>query len=77
MLFSDFASAAVLITFGVVLGKTTPLQLIILALIEIVLFTVNEIIGRKYLGVITNYGLFKMIISFLNIFCLVTYTIYE
>ena len=51
MLFSDFASAAVLITFGVVLGKTTPLQLIILALIEIVLFTVNEIIGRKYLRV--------------------------
>ena len=51
MLFSDFAAAAVLITFGVVLGKTTPLQLIILALIEIVLFTVNEIIGRKYLKV--------------------------
>ena len=51
MLFSDFASAAVLITFGVVLGKTTPLQLIILALVEIVLFTVNEIIGRKYLRV--------------------------
>jgi len=52
MLFSDFAAAAVLITFGVVLGKTTPLQLIILALIEIVLFTVNEIIGRKYLKAI-------------------------
>ena len=54
MLFSDFAAAAVLITFGVVLGKTTPLQLIILALIEIVLFTVNEIIGRKYLKVGKN-----------------------
>ena len=52
MLFSDFAAAAVLITFGVVLGKTTPLQLIILSLIEIVIFTVNEIIGRKYLKVL-------------------------
>jgi len=49
MLFSDFAAATVLISFGVVLGKTTPLQLIILALIEIVLFVANEIIGRKYL----------------------------
>ena len=51
MLFSDFAAAAVLISFGVILGKTTPLQLVILALIEIVLFTINEVIGRKYLGV--------------------------
>ena len=52
MLYSDFASAAVLISFGVVIGKTSPLQLIVMALIEIVLFTINEVIGRKYLGVI-------------------------
>ena len=51
MLFSDFASAAVLISFGVVLGKASPLQLIVMALIEIVLFFVNEVLGRKYLGV--------------------------
>ena len=51
MLYSDFASAAVLISFGVVIGKTSPLQLIVMALIEIVLFTINEVIGRKYLGV--------------------------
>merc|ERR1719167_130303 len=49
MLYSDFASAAVLISFGVVIGKTSPLQLIVMALIEIVLFTINEVIGRKYL----------------------------
>ena len=59
MLFSDFAAASVLISFGVVLGKTTPLQLILLALIEIVLFTVNEIIGRKYLGVENDKNLQK------------------
>ncbi len=52
MLLSDFASAAVLISFGVVIGTTSPLQLIIMTLIEIVLFTVNEVIGRKYLGAI-------------------------
>ncbi len=51
MLFSDFAAAAVLISFGVVIGTTSPLQLIAMTLIEIVLYTVNEVIGRKYLGV--------------------------
>lgn len=51
MLYSDFASAAVLISFGVVIGVTSPLQLIIMTLIEIVLFTVNEVIGRNMLNV--------------------------
>ena len=52
MLYSDFAAATVLISFGVVIGKTSPLQLIVMSLIEIVPFEVNEIIGRKHLGVI-------------------------
>ena len=51
MLLSDFAAAAVLISFGAVIGVTSPLQLIVMSLIEIVLFLVNEVIGRKYLGV--------------------------
>ena len=51
MLYSDFASAAVLISFGVIIGTTSPLQLIVMALIEIVLFFVNEVIGRKFLHV--------------------------
>lgn len=38
MLYSDFASAAVLISFGVIIGTTSPLQLMVMALIEIVLF---------------------------------------
>ncbi|XP_064651473.1 ammonium transporter Rh type A-like isoform X2 [Lineus longissimus] len=42
---SDFAAAAVLISFGAVLGKTSPLQLIIMAFIEIIFFTGNEYIG--------------------------------
>ena len=56
MLYSDFAAAAVLISFGVVIGKTSPLQLIVMALIEIVVFFGNEVIGRKYLKVqLDNY----------------------
>ena len=52
MLGADFCAATVLISFGVLLGKTSPLQVIVMALIEIVLFIGNEIIGRRYFGVI-------------------------
>jgi len=52
LLGADFATAAVLISFGAVLGKTSALQLFIMTIIEIVLFNVNEIIGRKYLGAV-------------------------
>ena len=47
---ADFAVAAVLISFGAVIGVTSPIQLLVMALIEIVLFNVNEIIGRNYIG---------------------------
>ena len=60
MLGADFAAATVLISFGVLIGKTSPLQLIVMALIEIVLFFGNEIIGRKYLGVIIYYDFFDI-----------------
>jgi len=52
LLSADFATAAVLISFGVLLGTTTPLQLIIMSMIEIVLFVVNEVIGRAYFGAV-------------------------
>ncbi|XP_060063556.1 ammonium transporter Rh type A-like [Ylistrum balloti] len=45
MLSADFAAATVLISFGAVLGKTSPLQLIIMGLIEVVLCQINEYIG--------------------------------
>jgi ammonium transporter Rh len=54
MLYSDFASAAVLISFGAVIGTTTPLQLIVMTLIEIVIFVGNEVIGRKILGAVDS-----------------------
>ncbi|XP_037088885.1 ammonium transporter Rh type A-like [Pollicipes pollicipes] len=49
LLSADFTAAAVLISFGVVLGKTSPSQLIVMALFEVPVFVINEVIGRKYL----------------------------
>jgi len=52
ILAADVIAATILISFGVVIGKTTPLQLIVMALIEVPLFVINEVIGRKYLGAV-------------------------
>jgi len=49
---ADFATATVLISFGVVLGTTNPAQLAIMAFIEIILFNVNEWIGRNMLSAV-------------------------
>lgn len=42
MVASDFAAAAVLITFGAVLGKASPFQMIIIAFFEIMFYSANE-----------------------------------
>jgi len=52
MLYAEFGAATVLISFGFLLGTSTPIQLLIMTLIEIVLFNVNEVIGRTYLGAV-------------------------
>eukprot|EP00092_Neocalanus_flemingeri_P040887 GFUD01044510.1.p1 GENE.GFUD01044510.1~~GFUD01044510.1.p1 ORF type:complete len:551 (-),score=154.70 GFUD01044510.1:165-1817(-) len=52
MISADFATAAVLISFGVVLGVTSPLQLIVMTVIETIIFVVNEIIGRDFIGAV-------------------------
>ncbi|CAJ1076982.1 ammonium transporter Rh type A [Xyrichtys novacula] len=39
---ADFSTATVLISFGAVLGKTSPLQLLIMTLLEITIFSINE-----------------------------------
>ena len=48
---ADFSAAAVLITFGAVLGKVSRLQLLVIAFIEIIMFTVNEFILLQELDV--------------------------
>ncbi|CAF4938869.1 unnamed protein product [Rotaria sp. Silwood1] len=45
LLQADFVCASVLISFGAVLGKTNPAQLIVLALVEVVIQVWNEYIG--------------------------------
>ncbi|XP_051952230.1 ammonium transporter Rh type A-like [Xyrauchen texanus] len=42
MINADFSTATVLISFGAVLGKTSPVQLLIMTLLEITIFCINE-----------------------------------
>ena len=42
---ADFCAGAVLITFGVVLGKVSPSQMMLIALVETVFYSLNEQIG--------------------------------
>lgn len=46
---ADFASAAVLISFGAVLGKVSPVQLLVMAAFEVVIYQVNELLVFDYL----------------------------
>ncbi|XP_053561209.1 ammonium transporter Rh type B [Bombina bombina] len=50
MINADFCTGAVLISFGAVLGKTSPVQLIIMTLFEVTLFGINEFIILNIVG---------------------------
>lgn len=39
---ADIAAAVVLISMGALLGRTTPIQLLVMAVIEIVVYAANE-----------------------------------
>ncbi|KAM5200863.1 ammonium transporter Rh type B isoform 2-T3 [Hipposideros larvatus] len=51
MINADFCAGAVLISFGAVLGKTGPSQLLLMALLEVALFGINEFVLLTLLGV--------------------------
>lgn len=51
LLNAEFASAVVLISFGAVLGKTSPVQLLVMALLEIPVFSVTEWAVLKYIRI--------------------------
>jgi ammonium transporter Rh len=53
---ADFAAGAVLITFGAVLGKVTPAQLMLIALIEVCVYGINESIGAGIFGAVDMGG---------------------
>ncbi|XP_043306391.1 ammonium transporter Rh type A [Cervus canadensis] len=42
MIHADFSTVAVLISFGAVLGKTSPIQMLIMTILEITIFAANE-----------------------------------
>ncbi|XP_077570604.1 rh50-like protein [Stigmatopora nigra] len=48
---AEFACAVVLISFGAVLGKTSPLQLLVMSLLEVPIFAVTEWLVLKYLKI--------------------------
>ena len=48
---ADATAATILISFCVLLGKITPLQLIVMTVIEVAVYVVNDVIGRIYIGV--------------------------
>jgi len=48
----DFAAAAVMITFGAVLGKTSPLQLLIIGMIEVFFYALNKMLIEAVYGVV-------------------------
>ncbi|KAG5271716.1 hypothetical protein AALO_G00183220 [Alosa alosa] len=50
MINADFCTGSVLISFGAVLGKTSPVQLLVMAVIEVTLFAINEFILLGPLG---------------------------
>uniref|UniRef100_A0A1A9ZUE5 Ammonium transporter AmtB-like domain-containing protein n=1 Tax=Glossina pallidipes TaxID=7398 RepID=A0A1A9ZUE5_GLOPL len=48
---SDISAAVPLISMGVLLGRTTPIQLLFMALFEIILFAVNEYVTLEVLSI--------------------------
>uniref|UniRef100_H2ZEK2 Ammonium transporter AmtB-like domain-containing protein n=1 Tax=Ciona savignyi TaxID=51511 RepID=H2ZEK2_CIOSA len=57
---ADFACGAVLISFGAVLGVLGPIQLIVMAILEVVFYSVNEfVIAHKFQQCSTVSGLFN------------------
>lgn len=48
LIFGDFGAGAVLITFGVLLGKVSSTQLLVISIAEIIFYAVNEAIGIRY-----------------------------
>lgn len=42
MIQADFSTVPVLISFGAVLGKTSPIQMLIMTILEIAVFAANE-----------------------------------
>ena len=49
MIGAEFAAASIVVTFSVLLGLTTPLQLLVIALVECVCYSVAESLNLQLL----------------------------
>lgn len=49
MIGGEFTAAAVVVTFSILLGQTSPLQLLVIALIECVCYSANESLNLQLL----------------------------
>ncbi|NWJ09840.1 RHBG protein, partial [Crypturellus undulatus] len=56
MIGADFCAGAVLVSIGAVLGQGNPLQLLLLSLLEVPMFSANEYVLLHVLGVSDNGG---------------------
>lgn len=51
MINADFCAGSILISFGALLGKTSPIQLLLMAGLEVTLFGINEYVLLSLLQV--------------------------
>lgn len=51
MIEADVAAATVLISMGALLGRTTPIQLMLMGIIEIIVYAANEYFQLEYVKV--------------------------
>ena len=49
MLGADFSAASVVVTFGILLGRVSPLQLLVVSLVECVFYSANEALNLHVL----------------------------
>lgn len=57
---ADIAAASVLISMGALLGRISPIQLLVMGLIEIILFASNEYLQIELMKVWLDDGLLKI-----------------
>lgn len=53
---ADVSAAVVLISMGALLGRTTPIQLLLMALIEIIVYAGNEYLQLEFLKVFSLFS---------------------
>lgn len=66
---ADAAVAAVLISVGAVLGKTSPLQLLLMGVIETAVYAANEYFAHNKLQVLQLYNYTVLLDKLLTFMC--------